>query len=177
MSGKDFIEVMWEMTDAATGKGLRKATFAAGCFWGVEAVFRKMKGVISTRVGYTGGQLENPTYRDVCTGTTGHAEAVEIRYDPAIVSFGQLLAEFFRIHDPTTPDRQGPDYGSQYRSAIFYHDDSQREAAESSIIQVEKSGRYRQPVVTQVIPAREFFEAEEYHQQYFEKNKGARCHI
>ena len=165
------------MTDAGTGTGYRKATFAAGCFWGVEAAFRKMKGVISTRVGYTGGQMKNPTYRDVCTDTTGHAEAVEITYDPGLLSYEQLLTEFFRIHDPTTFDRQGPDFGSQYRSAIFYHDEAQRAAAESAIIQLEKSGRYRQPVVTQVVPAREFYEAEEYHQQYFEKNKGARCHI
>ncbi|MEI6840913.1 MAG: peptide-methionine (S)-S-oxide reductase MsrA [Methanomicrobiales archaeon] len=165
------------MTDEVTGTGYRKATVAAGCFWGVEAAFRRMKGVISTRVGYTGGQLKNPTYRDVCTGTTGHAEAVEITYDPMQFSYEQLLAEFFRIHDPTTPDRQGPDFGSQYRSAIFYHDDVQRAATESSIIQLEKSGRYRQPVVTQVVPIREFYEAEGYHQQYFEKNKGARRHI
>jgi peptide-methionine (S)-S-oxide reductase len=165
------------MTNAETGMGYRKATFAAGCFWGVEAAFCKMKGVISTRVGYTGGQMENPTYRDVCTGTTGHAEAVEVMYNPGLLSYDQLLTEFFRIHDPTTFDRQGPDIGSQYRSAIFYHDDAQRAAAESAIIQLEKSSRFRQPVVTQVVPAREFYEAEEYHQQYFGKNKGARCHI
>jgi peptide-methionine (S)-S-oxide reductase len=166
-----------QMSETGSGAGNRKATFAAGCFWGVEAAFRKMKGVISTRVGYTGGQMKNPTYRDVCTDTTGHAEAVEITYNPAQLSYRQLLDEFFRIHDPTTPDRQGPDFGSQYRSAIFYHDDAQRAAAESLIMQLEKSGRYRQPVVTQVVLATEFFEAEEYHQQYFEKNKGARCHI
>jgi len=165
------------MTDADKGTGYRKATFAAGCFWGVEAAFRRMKGVVSARVGYTGGQMKNPTYRDVCTDTTGHAEAVEVTYDPVLLSYEQLLAEFFRIHDPTTPDRQGPDFGSQYRSEVFYHDDAQRAAAESAIMQLEKSGRYRQPVVTQVVPAREFYEAEEYHQQYIEKNKGARCHI
>ena len=166
-----------EMTDADKGTGFRKATFAAGCFWGVEAAFRRMKGVVSTRVGYTGGQMKNPTYRDVCTDMTGHAEAVEVMYDPVLLSYEQLLAEVFRIHDPTTPDRQGPDFGSQYRSAVFYHDDAQRAAVESAIMQLEKSGRYRQPVVTQVVPAREFYEAEEYHQQYIEKNKGARCHI
>ncbi len=166
-----------QMTDADKGTGFRKATFAAGCFWGVEAAFRRMKGVVSTRVGYTGGQMKNPTYRDVCTDMTGHAEAVEVMYDPVLLSYEQLLAEFFRIHDPTTPDRQGPDFGSQYRSAVFYHDDAQRAAVESAIMQLEKSGRYRQPVVTQVVPAREFYEAEEYHQQYIEKNKGARCHI
>ena len=154
-----------QMTGASTGTGLGKATFAAGCFWGVEAAFRKLKGVISTRAGYTGGQLKNPAYRDVCTDTTGHAEAVEITHDPTLVSYEQLLFEFFRIHDPTTPDRQGPDFGSQYRSAIFYHDDAQRAAAESFIMQLGKSGRYRQPVVTQVVPARECYEAEEYHQQ------------
>ncbi len=123
------------MTDADQGAGYRKATFAAGCFWGVEAAFRRMKGVLSTRVGYTGGQMKNPTYRDVCTDTTGHAEAVEVTYDPALLTYEQLLAEFFRIHDPTTPDRQGPDFGSQYRSAVFYHDDAQRAAAESAIMQ------------------------------------------
>ncbi|MEI6293332.1 MAG: peptide-methionine (S)-S-oxide reductase MsrA [Methanomicrobiales archaeon] len=165
-----------QMNDAGAGAGYGKATFAAGCFWGVEVAFRRMKGVISTRVGYTGGHMENPAYRDICTDTTGHAEAVEITYDPAVLSYEQLLAEFFRIHDPTTPDRQGPDFGSQYRSAIFYHDNTQRLSAESAIMQLEKNGRYRQPVVTQVVPALEFYEAEEYHQQYFEKNKGARCH-
>ena len=177
MRGKKFTGMSEQMDGTGKGAGYRKATFAAGCFWGVEAAFRRMKGVISTRVGYTGGHIQNPTYRDVCTDTTGHAEAVEITFDPAVLSYGQLLDEFFRIHDPTTPDRQGPDFGSQYRSAIFYHDDAERAAAESSIMKLEKSGRYRQPVVTQVVPAREFYEAEEYHQQYFEKNKGARCHI
>ena len=165
------------MTGANTGKVYSKATFAAGCFWGVEAAFQSMKGVVSTRVGYTGGQMKDPTYQDICTDTTGHAEAVEVTYDPALLSYEQLLSEFFRIHDPTTPDRQGPDFGSQYRSAIFYHDGPQHAAADASIIRLEQSGRYRQPVVTQVVPAREFYEAEEYHQQYLAKNKGARCHI
>ncbi len=165
------------MDDAGTGTGYMKATFAAGCFWGVEAAFRRMNGVISTRVGYTGGQQNDPTYRDVCTGTTGHAEAVEITYDPAILTYRQLLAEFFHIHDPTTPDRQGPDVGCQYRSVIFYHDDTQRAAAESCMMHLDSGGRYRQPVVTHVVPVSEFFEAEEYHQQYFEKNKGTMCHI
>jgi peptide-methionine (S)-S-oxide reductase len=177
MSGKKFIWMSEQMNETSKGAGYRKATFAAGCFWGVEAAFRKVKGVISTRVGYTGGQMKNPTYRDVCTDTTGHAEAVDITYDPGLLSYEQLLDEFFRIHDPTTPDRQGPDFGSQYRSAIFYHDETQLAAAESSIMQLEKSGRYRQPVVTQVVPAREFFEAEEYHQQYLTKNKEYHCHI
>lgn len=165
------------MGGAGTGIRYMKATFAAGCFWGVEDAFRRVNGVISTRVGYTGGKLKNPTYPDVCTDTTGHAEAVEVTYDPALISYEQLLSEFFRIHDPTTPDRQGPDFGSQYRSVIFYHDNAQRTAAESAILQFEKSGSYRQPVVTQVVPSGEFYAAEEYHQQYFEKNKSARCHI
>jgi len=164
------------MTELCVSTGYRKATFAAGCFWGVEAAFRALKGVVSTRVGYTGGGMENPAYPDVCTGTTGHAEAVEVTYDPSQLSYGQLLTEFFRIHDPTTSDRQGPDIGSQYRSAIFYHDEAQRAAAEAAIMRLEKDGHLRRPVVTQVVPAREFYEAEEYHQRYFEKNKGARCH-
>jgi peptide-methionine (S)-S-oxide reductase len=153
------------------------ATFAAGCFWGVEAAFREIKGVISTRVGYTGGTMVNPRYEDVCTGRTGHAEAVEVTFDPAIVSYEDLLFEFFRIHDPTTLDRQGPDYGSQYRSAIFYHDDAQKNAASNYIEKLTKSGQYRRPVVTRIEPAREFYQAEEYHQRYFEKNKGRSCHI
>ncbi|HVP95488.1 MAG TPA: peptide-methionine (S)-S-oxide reductase MsrA [Methanoregulaceae archaeon] len=156
---------------------LEVATFAAGCFWGVEAAFSAVKGVVSTMVGYTGGTFENPTYEDVCTGRTGHAEAVRVTFDPSVVRYEDLLIEFFRIHDPTTPDRQGPDRGSQYRSAIFYHTEAQKRAARSYVEQLTKSGSYRRPIVTQIVPAKEFYEAEEYHQRYFEKNKGAGCHI
>jgi peptide-methionine (S)-S-oxide reductase len=153
------------------------ATFAAGCFWGVEAAFRAVKGVVSTRVGYTGGTFKNPTYEDVCTGRTGHAEAVRVTFDPSVVGFEDLLREFFRIHDPTTLDRQGPDRGSQYRSVIFYHNEAQKQTAMSYVEDLTKSGRYRRPIVTQIEPAREFYEAEEYHQQYFTKHEGYSCHI
>jgi methionine-S-sulfoxide reductase len=165
------------VTDTGKGAEYRKATFAAGCFWGVEAAFRAMKGVVSTRVGYTGGILKNPSYHDVCTGSTGHAEAVEVSYDPRLVSYKDLLTEFFRIHDPTTLNRQGPDYGSQYRSAIFYHDEAQHRAASEMVAQLLMNGRYIRPIVTEIVPALEYYEAEEYHQQYFTKNKGYNCHI
>jgi methionine-S-sulfoxide reductase len=128
-------------------------------------------------VGYTGGTFKNPTYEDVCSGRTGHAEAVRVTFDPSVVGFEDLLREFFRIHDPTTPDRQGPDYGSQYRSAIFYHNEAQKRAAMSYVEDLTKSGRYRRPIVTQIEPAREFYDAEEYHQQYFTRHKGYSCHI
>jgi len=165
------------MTEGSVQKEYQVATFAAGCFWGVEAAFSVKKGVISTRVGYTGGTMVNPTYEDVCTGRTGHAESVEVTYDPVIIGYEDLLTEFFRIHDPTTLNRQGPDRGSQYRSAIFYHDDAQETAAKAFVEKITKSGPYRSPVVTAIEPAREFFPAEEYHQQYFKKNKGRSCHI
>jgi peptide-methionine (S)-S-oxide reductase len=157
--------------------GCEKATFAAGCFWGVEAAFRQAKGVVSTSVGYTGGHLENPTYRRVCSDTTGHAEAVEVIYDPEQVTYEQLLDVFWNIHDPTTPNRQGPDVGSQYRSAIFYHSESQLRAAETSREGLEKSRRFRRPIVTQLTPASTFYRAEEYHQQYLEKQGRASCHL
>lgn len=155
----------------------RKATFAAGCFWGVEAAFRKVKGVVSTTVGYTGGHLESPTYRDVCSHTTGHAEAVEVIYDPKQVSYERLLEVFWSIHDPTTPNRQGPDIGSQYRSAIFYHDRGQLEAAEASKGKVDSSGKFTRPIVTEIAPASTFYRAEEYHQRYLEKQGRASCHL
>jgi peptide-methionine (S)-S-oxide reductase len=151
------------------------ATFAAGCFWGVEANFRKLDGVISTRVGYTGGHKQDPTYREVCTDRTGHAEAVEVAYDPAKISFAELLDAFWSLHDPTTKDRQGPDFGSQYRSAIFFHDDEQEKLAHESINEVDASGVFRNKIVTQVAPAVTFYPAEDYHQQYIEK-QGATCH-
>jgi peptide-methionine (S)-S-oxide reductase len=156
---------------------MAKATFAAGCFWGVEATFRQLPGVISTRVGYTGGQTANPSYKDVCTDRTGHAEAVEIEYDPAKLSYDKLLEVFWENHDPTQLNRQGPDWGTQYRSAIFFHTPEQESAAKVSKEQLEKSRRFSKPIVTQIVPAVEFFEAEDYHQQYLEKKGLASCHI
>ncbi|MFX1389085.1 MAG: peptide-methionine (S)-S-oxide reductase MsrA [Promethearchaeota archaeon] len=147
----------------------KKAIFAAGCFWGVEANFRKAKGVISTRVGYTGGNFREPTYRDVCSHKTGHAEAIEITYDPELITYDDLLDVFWSIHDPTTLNRQGPDVGTQYRSAIFYLNSEQKEKAIKSKEKLEKSKRFNNPIVTQIIPASEFWQAEDYHQQYTEK--------
>jgi peptide-methionine (S)-S-oxide reductase len=156
---------------------MAKATFAAGCFWGVEATFRQLPGVISTRVGYTGGQTANPSYKDVCTDRTGHAEAVEVEYDPAKLSYDKLLEVFWENHDPTQLNRQGPDWGTQYRSAIFFHTPEQEAEAKASKEQLEKSRRLSKPIVTQIVPAVEFFEAEDYHQQYLEKKGLASCHI
>jgi peptide-methionine (S)-S-oxide reductase len=156
-------------------RALEKATFAAGCFWGVEAAFRKVGGVISTQVGYTGGQTEDPTYKEVCSGRTGHAEAVQIIYDPEEVSYRQLLDVFWSIHDPTQHDRQGPDVGTQYRSAIFHHNGIQARAAEKSKRQLEESGRFRRPVATEIAPAGPFYSAEDYHQQYYEKRGIGSC--
>ena len=154
-----------------------KATFGAGCFWGVEAAYRQIPGVLSTTVGYLGGTLDNPTYYDVCTGRTGHAEVVQVEYDPARVTYDDLLTVFWENHDPTTLNRQGPDVGTQYRSAIFYHDDAQKAAAESSKDERDRSGRYRRPIVTEITPATTFYEAEDYHQQYLEKRGLSSCHI
>ncbi len=154
-----------------------KATFAAGCFWGVEAAFRQIKGVQSTQVGYTGGHRPNASYEEVCTGTTGHAEAVEVTYDPSRVSYDDLLNVFWKNHDPTTPNRQGPDIGEQYRSAILFHSPAQESAAKASKARLEAEHRYRRPIVTQVIPAGPFYRAEEYHQQYLEKRGLSTCHI
>jgi peptide-methionine (S)-S-oxide reductase len=156
---------------------MRKATFGAGCFWGVEAAFRRVEGVADVAVGYLGGTLENPTYRDVCTDTTGHAEVVEVQFDPAKVSYEQLLDVFWQIHDPTTPNRQGPDFGTQYRSAIFYHDEAQKAAALASKAALESSGRFRRPIVTEVTPASTFYRAEEYHQRYLEKHGRSHCSL
>ena len=149
----------------------QKAIFAAGCFWGVEERFRKVKGVISTRVGYTGGNFTEPTYRDVCSHKTGHAEAIEVTYDPSKASYDDLLNVFWSIHNPTTLNRQGPDEGTQYRSAIFYLNSEQREKVLSSKAKLDASKRFNKPVVTQVISASDFWEAEEYHQQYEKKRK------
>ena len=146
-----------------------KAIFGAGCFWEVEAEFRKVKGVVSTAVGYSGGWLKRPTYEDVCTARTGHAEVVEVEYDPSQVAYDQLLELFWSIHDPTTLNRQGPDVGTQYRSAIFNHTPEQKGSAEKSKKRLEEMGRYQRPIVTEIAPASESHRAEEYHQQYFDK--------
>ena len=156
---------------------MAKATFAAGCFWGVEATFRQIPGVISTRVGYIGGRTDNPTYKEVCTDRTGHAEAVEVEYDPAKVSYDALLKVFWENHDPTQLNRQGPDWGTQYRSAIFFHTPEQKGAAAASKESLEKSGRYSKPIVTQIVASETFYPAEDYHQQYLEKRGLASCHI
>jgi len=151
------------------------ATFAAGCFWGVQAGFDRVRGVRSTEVGYTGGTTPRPTYRQVCLNMTGHAEAVRVEYDPDIVSYDALLGEFFALHDPTQRNRQGPDIGSQYRSAIFVHTPDQELVARAAIARREAEGRYKRPIVTEVVPAREWWPAEEYHQKYFAKHGRAGC--
>jgi peptide-methionine (S)-S-oxide reductase len=155
---------------------MERATFAAGCFWGVEDAFRQVKGVTDAAAGYTGGTVENPTYREVCGDATGHAEAVQVEFDPAQVSYDELLSVFWRIHDPTTMNRQGPDVGTQYRSAIFFHSPEQEKAARASKAQQDASGRHRRPVVTEITPASRFWRAEEYHQRYNEKH-GRSCRI
>jgi peptide-methionine (S)-S-oxide reductase len=155
----------------------QKATFGAGCFWGVEVAFRQVEGVVATAVGYEGGSYQSPSYEDVCAGDTGHAEVVEVTYDPARSSYDDLLDVFWTHHDPTTRNRQGPDRGTQYRSAIFYHDESQRIAAEASKERWNRSGRFRGPIVTEITPASTFYRAEEYHQRYLEKHGLASCHL
>jgi peptide-methionine (S)-S-oxide reductase len=147
-----------------------RATFGAGCFWCVEAVFRELQGVEQVVSGYTGGTLPNPTYEQVCTGRTGHAEALQITFDPAVVSYEELLEVFWKTHDPTTPNRQGNDVGTQYRSAIFYHSEAQRQAAERSKATLEASGYYKSPIVTEIAAAGEFYPAEAYHQDYYLNN-------
>ena len=154
---------------------MEKATFAAGCFWGIEEEFRKVKGVKSNVVGYTGGTTKNPTYEDVCTDKTGHAEVMRVEYDPAEISYEELLEVFWKIHNPTTLNRQGPDVGTQYRSAIFYHNEVQKKTALKSKEKLEKSGNYKNPIVTEIVPAKKFYRAEEYHQKYLEKNGLAKC--
>ena len=154
---------------------MEKATFAAGCFWGVEASFRALPGVVDAQVGYTGGTLLNPTYHDVCSDHTGHAEALEITFEPAKISYEKLLDHFWQMHDPTTPNRQGPDFGTQYRSAIFFHSPEQEKAARASREQWQK--RLHQPIVTEIVPASTFYRAEEYHQRYLEKKGVSSCHI
>ncbi len=156
---------------------MEKATFGAGCFWGVEAAFRQIKGVKTTAVGYMGGKLKDPTYQDVCTDRTGHAEVVQVEFDPSEVSYEELLRVFWENHDPTTLNRQGPDTGTQYRSVIFYHTPEQEAAAKASKEALGKSGGYKRPIVTEISPAPEFWRAEDYHQQYLEKRGLAHCHI
>ena len=156
---------------------MEKATFAAGCFWGVEATFRQIDGVKATAAGYSGGTLDSPTYQDVCSDTTGHAEAVEVEYAPAHESYARLLDVFWSNHDPTTPNRQGPDFGSQYRSVIFYHSPAQKAAAVALKEKLEKSGKFKRPIVTEIVPAATFWRAEDYHQQYLEKRGLSSCHI
>lgn len=153
------------------------ATFGAGCFWGVELKFRGVEGVREAIVGYEGGDAANPSYGDVCTGRTGHAEVVQVEYDPAVASFDRLLDVFFALHDPTTANRQGPDVGTQYRSVIFYHDQDQKASAEAKIASLATEGRFRRPIVTQVVPAQPFYRGEEYHQRYLEKHGQASCSI
>jgi peptide-methionine (S)-S-oxide reductase len=151
------------------------ASFAAGCFWGVEEAFRELKGVISTMVGYMGGSTEDPTYGDVCTGNTGHAETVQVTFDPTKISYEKLLETFWNKHDPTTINRQGPDLGEQYRSIIFYHNDEQKKLAIASKEKLETSGKYKNPIVTEIIAAPKFYRAEDYHQQYLEKRGRKTC--
>lgn len=156
---------------------LKKATFAAGCFWGVEATFMKVRGVVQTEVGYMGGHTESPSYREVCTDRTGHAEVVQLTYEDAIVSYDHLLEVFWSSHDPTQKNRQGPDVGTQYRTAIFYHDDEQRSTAERSRAALDASGRLSRPVATLVEKAGPFWRAEDYHQKYLQKKGLDTCHI
>ena len=157
---------------------IEKATFGAGCFWGVEAKFAAMPGVAATAVGYEGGKLDNPSYKDVCTDQTGHAEVVELDFDNEKISFERLLDAFFELHDPTTMNRQGPDWGTQYRSAVFFHSPEQEQQAKAKIEELNNEGRYKpKRVVTQVVPAETFWRAEEYHQRYLEKRGQASCHI
>jgi peptide-methionine (S)-S-oxide reductase len=164
---------MTRIQEGLAMNNLQRATVAAGCFWGVEASFREIEGVVETRVGYTGGRSADPTYEQVCSGDTGHAECVEVRFDPELVSYDDLLDAFWSMHDPTTRDRQGWDFGSQYRSAIFVHDPEQERLAIAS--RDRHQGSLRRPIVTEIVPASRFYDAEEYHQRYFEKHGGAVC--
>jgi len=154
-----------------------KATFGAGCFWGVEVAFRQIDGVLDALVGYAGGSTQNPTYRDVCSAATGHAEVVEVSFDPARVSYDRLLDVFFESHDPTTLNRQGPDVGTQYRSVVFYPSEQQRQGAEAARQRWGQSGRFHRPIVTEISPSQPFWKAEDYHQRYLEKRGLASCHV
>jgi peptide-methionine (S)-S-oxide reductase len=159
------------------GIDMAKATFGAGCFWGVEETFRQIPGVTATAVGYSGGKVANPTYEDVCSDETGHAEVVEVDYDPNVVSYDRLLDVFWSGHNPTQLNRQGPDVGTQYRSVIFFHDAEQERAARASKERLAASGKFARPIVTEISPAQPFWRAEEYHQRYFEKRGGGSCHV
>jgi len=161
----------------AAGTRAETAVLAAGCFWGTEEYFRRLPGVLSTEVGYTGGTAPAPTYEDVCSGTTGHAEALKIEFDPSRISYRDILRHFFRMHDPTQVDRQGPDMGAQYRSAIFYRDDAQRETAAGLIAELGGGGKYREPIATRLEKAGPFYPAEDYHQDYLRKHPGGYCHV
>jgi len=154
-----------------------KATFGAGCFWGVEAAFAKVPGVVSTAVGYMGGSVKEPTYEQVCSGKTGHTEVTQVEFDPKKLSYKELLQAFWKMHDPTQLDRQGPDIGRQYRSVIFYHNEKQKELAEKTKRELQESGKFSKPIATAIEPAKEFYRAEEYHQRYHEKHGGSVCHI
>ncbi|MFC1669743.1 bifunctional methionine sulfoxide reductase B/A protein [Spirochaetota bacterium] len=161
-----------------SGKNLETATFAAGCFWGVESIFKSLKGVVSTTVGYTGGHVKNPNYEIISTGRSGHAEAVQVKFDPSVISYAELVEYFWRLHDPTTLNRQGYDRGSQYRSAIFYHSDVQKKIAEDSKNKFNKKGVFKDKAVTEIVSHSRFYDAEDYHQDYYKKNPSRRvCHI
>ena len=164
-----------EEVDLSKATGI--ATFGAGCFWGVEHNFRQVEGVADAAVGYAGGDVDNPGYRQVCSGTTGHTEVVQLRYDPDKVGYEKLLEVFWSTHDPTTPNRQGPDVGWQYRSVVFYHDEEQKAAAEKMKQELDESGRFKNPIVTAIEPAPTFWRAEEYHQRYYEKNGIKGCRV
>ena len=164
-------------TTQTTTTATERVLFGAGCFWGVEAAFRRIPGVRDAVCGYAGGHVDHPTYRQVCNDTTGHAEVVEVVFDPTVVSFDQLLDAFFQMHNPTTRNRQGPDVGSQYRSAIYTTTDAQLAQAQAARARWDASGRFRSPIVTEIAPATTFWKAEEYHQRYFEKHGGGSCHI
>jgi peptide-methionine (S)-S-oxide reductase len=155
---------------------MTEATFGAGCFWGVQSSFDQLKGVVGTTVGYSGGHTKDPTYKEVCTDRTGHAEVVKVEFDPELISYEKLVDHFFSIHDPTTLNRQGPDFGSQYRSVIFYYSPEQERTARELMKKWDGSGKYPRPIVTEIAPASEFYRAEEYHQKYFEKNGYVGCH-
>ena len=174
-----FLAVISGLVPEGRGENMltEKATFAAGCFWGVESAFRTVDGVIDAQVGYIGGKIEHPTYKQVCSGRTGHAESVEITFDPAKVSYDRLVQLFFKVHDPTQVNRQGPDFGTQYRSAIFYHSHVQKVVAEAAKASLDASRKWRKPIATEIAPATPFYRAEEYHQRYFEKTGRPACHF
>ncbi|MCP4602968.1 MAG: peptide-methionine (S)-S-oxide reductase MsrA [Proteobacteria bacterium] len=181
MAGKGNSEIMKKLEGSEEGYSAQSerqlATFAAGCFWGVEEILRKIPGIVDTEVGYTGGKPKNPTYDDVITGRSGHAEAVQVVFDPSHISYEELLRCFFRLHDPTTLHRQGHDVGSQYRSAIFFHSDEQQDFAKNIKDEVARSEKWNEPIVTEIVPADTFYPAEDYHQDYLVKNpRGYTCH-